>query len=293
MGWNVCRELAHDWRILAVMGHSPVWPGVDAYRADLTQKTCLEGLLDILLPDAVIHLAALSVPDVCERDPELSRIINIEISQRLARMCRQRGIPMAFTSSSQVFDGAAQKYDETSALTPLNTYGRHKAEAEEQVLHEHPQAVVCRVPLMFGPAGPHKVSFLQQLLRADDEGRALTLFSDEYRCFLSARDAAHGLELAVQSGYHGVLHLAGPECISRLEFGRRLEQALGRSLNIIETRQAEMTFSAPRPARLNLSIEQARTLGFSPGSVTDELRWALAHPFKRQAPHTAEDVECS
>lgn len=292
LGWNVCRELSERWKVTAVMAHSPAWPGVEAVRADLTQKTCLLGLLDILRPDAVIHLAALSAPNTCEEDPELSHLINVEISERLAKMCAKRDIPLAFTSSSQVFDGTAQSYDEGSPVSPVNTYGRHKAEAERRVLAEHPRATVCRVPLMFGPAGPRKGSFLQQLLKADEQGRELRLFSDEYRCFLSGRDAAQGLELALESEYFGLLHIAGPQCLSRLEFGRALEQALGRRLNIVETRQADVDMAAQRPPRLNLRIDLARTLGFSPGNVLDELRWSLAHPFAPLPARTATHTPC-
>lgn len=279
LGWNVCRELAARWDVTAVISRSPAWPGVAAVQADLTAPGVLPALLQSCRPRAVLHLAALSAPNVCEQEPLVSHRINVDASAELADLCRKRGIALAFTSSSQVFDGRARSYTENDPVCPLNVYGRHKAEAEQAVLTAHPDAVVCRLPLMFGPSGPHTISFLQQVLRAERDGRTMRLFTDEFRCFLSARDAAAGLELALTTRHSGLLHLAGPQCLSRLDFGRAVERVLGRHVPIIAARQSDVAMAATRPERLDLCIDLARSLGFTPGTIDEELAWALGHPF--------------
>src|SRR5690606_6171868 len=59
-------------------------------------------------------------------------------------------------------------------------------------------------------------------------GQRLPLYTNEYRTPLHAADAAEALgELVLAETGPGLLHVAGPERLSRWEFGRRVAAALG------------------------------------------------------------------
>ncbi len=218
-------------------------------------------------PDGVIHTAALSQPNRCEQDPTLSYAINVQASETLATLCREYQIPLVFTSTDQVFDGQAAPYDETSLPNPINTYGRHKLEAELRIRAIYPAATLCRLPLLYGPPSAHGACFLQDFLARLRAGQSLSLFTDEYRTPAYVEDVAAGLLLALD--HPGtLLHLSGPERLSRYEFGLRMAEVFDLDGQLIQPcRQADVAMAAARPADVSSNSQRAMDLGYHPRGI--------------------------
>jgi len=171
-----------------------------------------------------------------------------------------------------VFDGTSAPYSETSAVSPLNTYGEQKVLAEELILARSPQAVICRLPLMFGDPGPVAQSFLQPLIAQLKSGSVVNLFTDEYRTPISGRAVTSGLLLALESA-QGILHLGGSERISRFEFGRLVVESFNLTrANMNPCLQRDVVMAAPRPPDLSLDSSSANQLGFAPPSIAQQLK---------------------
>ncbi len=283
LGGVFCRELAAEHEITGLCLGRPVSaPGVRSRRLDLTDARALAALLDTERFDAVVHAAALSSPNQCQEAPELSRGVNVEATARLADLCAERGLPLAFTSTDLVFDGTGTLYPEDALPAPLSLYGEHKVLAEAAVLARHPEGgLVCRLPLLYGRSQPGSSCFLDGFLACARRNEPLRLFEDEFRSPLCATDAVQGLVLALTRGTRGILHLGGPERLSRLEFGQRLAQActalgLGPELRIQAVRQADVPMAAPRPRDVSLSSARATALGFAPATAAQALPGVLA-----------------
>ena len=274
LGWNLCRIWKHACRLSGTCHNRLVeMDGADMRCVDLTNTRDVERLLDAVRPDAVVHTAALAQPNACERDPDASFRINIEASVSLAAHCAKRDIRFVFTSTDLVFDGEHAPYDETAAPAPLSVYGRHKAQAEQGILAVCPKALVCRLPLMFGAAGPHAESFIQPWLAGLREGRELLLFEDEHRTAVGAETVADGLRLALEQNVCGLLHLGGAERLSRYAFGLLLADVYGLSPAPIQrVRRADVPMAAPRARDVSLDSRKAFALGYAPPSTAAQLR---------------------
>jgi len=85
-------------------------------------------------PHIIIHCAAKTHVDECERDPEASYLINVEAVKLMAEVAKKCSAKMVFISSDYVFDGVAGPYSEDAVPCPLNVYGKHKLEAENYLL---------------------------------------------------------------------------------------------------------------------------------------------------------------
>lgn len=73
--------------------------------------------------------------------------------------------------------------------------------------------------------------------------------------------------LALEKGT-GILHLGGPERISRYEFGLLLAQVFELDPNpIVPCQQADVAMAAARPADLTTHNERATAIGYSPRDV--------------------------
>ena len=238
--------------------------------ADLTDAGGLAQLMHTLRPEAVIHAAAVSQPNVCQLDPDLSFAVNVTASLRIADLCADAEIPCVFTSTDQVFAGDAAPYRETDRLNPINRYGEHKAAAESGMSQRLAQLSICRLPLMYG-AVPHAASFIQPLIQKLQAGEVLRLFTDETRTPASGDDVAAGLLLALEHR-PSVLHLGGPEALTRLRMGQILIDLLGYSHQCLTPcQQAEVPMAALRPANVSFDSSLARSIGFAPQNFSDEL----------------------
>jgi dTDP-4-dehydrorhamnose reductase len=238
--------------------------GVTAHRVDLTNSQEVESWLSQLHPDGIIHAAALSKPNRCEQEPELSYRVNVEATRTLAQFCGSRQIPLVFTSTEQMFDGESAPYAETDHPSPINVYGRHKWEAEQILQQLHPQAVICRMPLMYGPSSPTSQSFVQGFIQKLKSQQTLPLFVDEHRSPAYVEDAAEGLLMALEKGT-GVLHLGGPERISRYEFGLLLAEIFDLDgASISPSHRADVPMPAARPADLTTNNHRAIAMGYAP-----------------------------
>ena len=265
LGWHLCDYASNAWQVHGTYFTHPLkLPKAILHPVDLTNRSEVLKWLQHLQPDAVIHTAALSKPNRCEQEQELSFLTNVEATRTLAEFCGSQHIPLVFTSTEQVFDGESAPYRETSPPTPINVYGRHKVAAEQLIQALHPEAVICRMPLMYGPPTPHGESFVQGFLRKLSAGDPLPLFVDEHRSPAYVEDAAQGLLLALKKG-SGILHLGGPERISRYEFGLLLTNIF--NLNpgsIAPCYRADVPMPAARPADLTTLNERANAIGYCP-----------------------------
>lgn len=219
LGWYLYQAARSQWQVYGTYQTHPVeFPDATLLQVDLTDRSTIQQLFQTIQPDAVIHTAALSSPNACQNNPDLSYQINVVASCTLAEECAAAQIPCVFTSSEQVFDGTHAPYRETDPFCPINRYGEHKALAEVEMRSRYPEVIICRMPLMFG-AAPTADSFIQPWIKTLRAGGTIDLFTDEIRNPVSGADAAQGLLLALAKA-KGVLHLGGRQQISRFEFGQ-------------------------------------------------------------------------
>jgi dTDP-4-dehydrorhamnose reductase len=272
LGWNICGLAQSDWTVFGTcFSHKVRTHGVGMLTADLRSYRELKRVFDEARPDAVIHAAALSNPNICQANPTDSHRINVDLSINIAGLCADSHVHCLFTSSDLVFDGRNPPYSEKDPVSPINFYGEHKVMAEEGMLERNPQTIICRMPLMFGNSGPAAESFIQPMLKTLKDGGELKLFTDEFRTPISARVAVQGLFLALARAV-GILHLGGSERISRYDFGVLMMKCLGiRSGRLVPSRQQDFVMRAPRPPDVSLDNSRAVELGFEPSTLMQEL----------------------
>ena len=263
LGWNLCQIAAASWDVYGTYSaRSIAILGVTTLAIDLTNSETLKQLFQDIQPDAVIHLAAQSSPNVCEQQPAASHQLNVAVPTLIADLCADRELPCAFASSEMVFDGLNAPYKEDDPVSPINRYGEQKALAEVSVLDRYSKAAICRLPLMFGAVPPTASSFIQPFIQALRTGQELKLFTDEFRTPTSGITAAKGLLLALQH-IQGRLHLGGRERVSRYEFGCLMAAILALpAQHLLAYRQQDVPMAAKRPPDLSLDS-------------TKDLAWAI------------------
>ena len=156
-----------------------------------------------------------------------------------------------FTSTDLVFDGTRPWNREDDPVGPLSEYGRTKVRAERIVL-AIPTGVVARLSLLYGwsRSNSRRLSFFDQAVRAVRSGESRSFFEDEYRTPLDLATAALILVRLAESDFAGLVHVAGPERMSRFELMRRASACLGLEPSLIQpSRVADARSARPQTGR--------------------------------------------
>ncbi|KIW13335.1 dTDP-4-dehydrorhamnose reductase [Exophiala spinifera] len=134
-------------------------------KVDITDSGSVAALFNQVKPDVVVHCAADRQPDSCTKNPAAARALNVTATQTLVEAFH--GSLFIYISTDYVFPGAAgdAPYKPTDAPNPTNIYGQTKADGENVVLAHGPNAVVLRVPLLYGP-GENSESAVNTLMDA-------------------------------------------------------------------------------------------------------------------------------
>ena len=278
LGWNLCQAATQNWQVWGTyFSHQVNLPGINLVKIDLRDFSALQELFKTIQPDGVIHTAAASKPNFCQTNPELSYSINVTASLNIARLCADRAIPCAFTSTDLVFDGKNPVYQEDDPVSPICYYGEQKVTAENQMRSIYPAIAICRMPLMFGVASPVADCFLQGMISNLKQGNSLNLFIDEYRTPASTKAASQGLLLAIKQQVSGIWHLGGKTRISRYDFGLLLADLLSATPELIQpVKQEDVTMAAPRSPDTSLNSSKAFAIGYQPRSIREELTEILS-----------------
>lgn len=140
---------------------------------------------------------------------------NVRGAHNVAVAAHRVGARLVHLSTDLVFDGEhGAPYGEDDEPRPVMEYGRQKLEAEQLVRVAHPDALIVRTSLLIGPPDGAQEALAQR----DD----VTFYEDEIRSPVRVADVAAALLELTQRDLAGVLHVAGPEAISRAELATRL-----------------------------------------------------------------------
>jgi dTDP-4-dehydrorhamnose reductase len=232
--------------------------GVTLQPVDLADRDSAVTAFRESRPDVVVHAAAMAKVSECLRDPERARLVNARGTELLAELADEARCRLIYVSTDLVSDGERGGYREEDAPSPVSVYGRTKVDGERAVL-AMPRGLVARVSLLFGPSIIGRPTFFDEQVAGARNGKPIALLSDEWRTPLSLMTAARAFVSLVRSDVTGILHLGGPERMSRLEMGQRLAAFLGVSAAWIQAmRRDEAATEEPRPRDVSLDSSRWR-----------------------------------
>ncbi len=247
----------------------PAQASIDWRTGDLSVPGVLASVLNDVRPDLIVHAAAMTNVDACERNPVLAQRVNCDVLEEIVEYCQLSGSRLVHISTDSVFDGQKETpYNENDPVAPLNVYARTKLAAESLVLRR-PDAIVLRTNI-FGwrpPGGD--VSFGEWVLRSLREGTPLTMFHDVMYSPIATPLFAGVVAQCVKAGLTGLYHAGGGEILSKYQFALKVAEAYGLPTNnVLSISVADKPLAALRPRNMALdSSKLAAALGV--GSLPD------------------------
>jgi dTDP-4-dehydrorhamnose reductase len=280
LGWNLCRFLQDktDWSVAGTYCHNrPQFHRVQAAEMDLLDSQSCARVLKASSPEVIIHSAALTRPDDCERDQPMAYSVNVTATRRLLDLAPPDS-RFIYISTDLVFDGEKGCYSELDEPNPVNYYGETKLQAESLV-RKHPGSVVVRIAKLFSHGSPFHSCFTNWMRENLVNRRPLKLFTDQFRTPISVFDVSRGLVLLVERGPSSDLyHLGGPERLSRYAFGLLYAEVFGLSSESVAPVSMADLGLVPRGRDCSLvSTRFNEEIGFAPLPLKEGLAELMAY----------------
>ncbi|KAL2251728.1 UNVERIFIED_CONTAM: dTDP-4-dehydrorhamnose reductase [Sesamum indicum] len=238
-------------------------------------------------PDVVINCAALSVPRVCEMDPEAAMSINVPTSLvRWLSSFKESNTLLIHLSTDQVYEGTKSFYKEEDETVPVNVYGKSKVEAEHYVSANCRNFAILRSSIIYGPQTISPVPKSLPIQWMDGvlaKGEALDFFHDEFRCPVFVKDLIAVIQILTNRWISEskqmqlLLNVGGPDRVSRVQMAEAVAHVKGYSTSLIKPVSASSVDRGVKsPSDISMDITKLiRTIGISPTPYMDGVRLTL------------------
>jgi dTDP-4-dehydrorhamnose reductase len=196
-------------------------------------------------PDLVIHLAAFTAVDRCEREADLAFAVNALGTRNVVDAARRCGARVAYVSTDYVFDGELERpYNEWDATRPISAYGASKLAGEDEL---DPSDLVVRTSWVVGRVGSN---FVKTVIKMSRDDKPLRFVDDQRGCPTIASDLAPMLLTLALEGWRGRVHVTNQGTTTWCEFAREIVGAAGGDPHAVEgipTSELDPPRAARRP----------------------------------------------
>jgi len=246
----------------AVASHRAVWQ-----QLDIGNPAAVASVFERVRPDVVINAAAMTNVDACELDRDAAWAANALGPRNLAEACVNHGAELLHVSTDYVFPGDGRQpgpYTEEAPVRAVNHYGWTKLMGEravEEVCAGRVRWLCARTALVYGYVPGGRTNFVRWLAGELRAGRRVRIAHDQYNTPTLADDLAAALLHLTRRPTQGILHVAGPELVSRVEWARAIAASAGLDASLFDViSTAELRQVAQRPLRSGLRTERANEL---------------------------------
>ncbi|MGN1316887.1 MAG: NAD-dependent epimerase/dehydratase family protein [Acutalibacteraceae bacterium] len=217
---------------------APLISGAEYIGCDVTREDDLVALAERCKNETltVFYLAACHNIDYVYENPADAYKTNVEALKNF--LYRVPNIKKLFFASTDCVYGENDKthgkFTENALLTPINEYGKQKAEAEATVIaHGY---TVLRLPFMLGPsliASPH---FYDKICTSLKNNESVEMIDGMFRSVLSYSQVAEIMFTLSQLNRDlpAVINICSDNSLSKYEMGCILAQNLNRSTDLVK-----------------------------------------------------------
>jgi dTDP-4-dehydrorhamnose reductase len=227
------------------------------YKIDIRKKDETENFISKINPDLVIHTSALTNIDVCETNKELADSINVEGTKNVVSGCKKNNSKIVYISTSFVFNGDKQKYDESEETYPSTYYGKTKSLGEEIVKNSELSFLILRTdqPYYWKEKWQRENSVLR-VLQTLKKGQVLKEITDWYNVPTYVPDFVNALENLIVSNLSGIFHVCGSDFVSRYEWSIATAKIFGLDEKLIKPISSENLHLPAKRVNINLSNDK-------------------------------------
>lgn len=227
---------------------------------DITDPHSIAEVIKELNPWGLVNATGYVKLDEAEKEEESCWKVNSEGPAMLAAACHKYAVRFLSYSTDLVFNGRQDTpYVESSAVSPLNIYGKSKVAAEQTILQHNPEAVIVRTSSFFSPWD--RYNFVYATLRDLKERKQVVVADDVYISPTYVPDLVHTSLDLLLDGDKGIFHVTNKGTTTWSDFARQVALLAGLDEELIKgVPLASLRLQAKRPYYSVLQSEKGLVL---------------------------------
>jgi len=220
---------------------------------DITSKNQVGEIINIYLPDIIVHLAATTNVDLCETNKDLAWNNNVKATENILYHIRGSKCKIIFISTDYIFDGSSGPYSELDQPNPINYYGKTKLAAENIIRGSAQPWVILRTNVLYGNSYLNKASFVKWIIDSLSNKEKIKVVNDQFGNPTWTAALSEAIKISMVMNVNDIFHYGGSEFISRFEFAKKIANIfnLDSSL-IIPIKTDDLNQKAKRPLKSGL-----------------------------------------
>ncbi len=257
VGRQVVKDLAKDGETVYSAFHKLQPENGIPTQMDLCSDDQIKKVIEKTNPDAIIHLAAFTDVDLCEKEKELVMKINGHATEIIAKQAAKQKSFFVYVSTDYVFDGEKGMKKESDQTNPVDFYGKSKLEGEKAVMNLASSWCIARTSTPYG-IHPTKKSFPVWVAENLNQKNTINVIIDQFTSPTYIPNFSRMLIEVAKRQIVGIIHLAGATRISRYEVAELVADKLNLDKKFLKpVNLDEMKFSAKRPKDSSLDVSMA------------------------------------
>jgi|LWDU01.1.fsa_nt_gi dTDP-4-dehydrorhamnose reductase len=191
----------------------------------------------------IVITAAMSGLHECEKNPKLTRGINVVNTFDIVKKLSDSSTYIVFFSSNQVFDGVDPFKKSTDKKKPITEYGKQKSEIEDLLLEYSNNVCIIRMTKIMYSNMPLIMLWKKSLLNS----RTIHPFYDMRLAPVSIAQAIGFTNSLILKRSTGIHHLPSKEDMTYEELAYKICHSIGADKGLI----SPISYSAILPSELN------------------------------------------
>ena len=217
-------------------------------KLDITRTEEVFYWMEKFKPDVLLHLAAATDVDLCERDPDTAYLINAKGTETIAKACQKQSVCMVYLSTAVVFDGLkTTPYREEDLPNPVSVYGKSKWKGEQAVTLHLKDFYIIRAGWMMG-GGRRDKKFVGKIAHKILSGeKELRVVDDKFGSPTYAKDMLGAIKNLLCSSPCGTYHAVNGFGCSRYDVALEIKSILNvHDVSILPVSSTVFDLDAPR-----------------------------------------------
>lgn len=216
---------------------------------DITKRNVVLKKIKSIRPTTIIHLAANTNVDDCEKDSKKAHDVNYQGTQNIADAASQVGATIIYMSTSAIFNGEKEFYLETDKPSPINIYGKTKLLGEQAIINTLSKYYILRCGWVIG-GGIRQKKFISYIMNQLYEGKKeIFAVNDMFGSIAYAKELVMFMKKILHSQPYGIYHFGSQGICSRYDIARYIVDILGTQTKVtpVSSDRFRDRFFAPRP----------------------------------------------
>ena len=221
---------------------------VDEFVGNILDMKVLEDLFNQEKPEYVINCAAYTAVDKAEDEIELSRKINRNGAENIAKLCAKFEATMLQVSTDFVFEGNIPTLlNETHPAEPISVYGLTKLEGEKAVIDSLTEHYIIRTAWLYSEFANN---FMKTMIKLGTDRDSLGIIADQIGSPTYGVDLAGALLdiIASDKKAYGIYHYSNEGAISWYDFAKAIFELGNITVAVEPLKTSEYPTKAARPA---------------------------------------------